>query len=138
MRLFADCWVDCADEGIEIEHPTLSQVMEAIDALDSDTHTLISLSPREDCYLMVGGPCNGRYMVCVTFDNLEFFGPRDKDAGSEKVICYIGGQDGDYELKRFVPRQIVDLAVTSFLEKCGLSLDIDWYDEDEVLRSKGE
>jgi hypothetical protein len=127
MKLILDCWIDGSNTATVIERPSMSSVMNGIDALDAQKHTMISLMEKEDCYLLIGGPCLDGYLVNGTLDNREFFSPKNSTAGSARVLCYIGGQDGDYRAEQFVPREIAEVAVARFLEAHDFSPEIEWY-----------
>lgn len=103
--MFADEWRDRADHGVEIPNPTCEQIEQAILQLDATNKTSVFLSdkPQSESYMAISGPWNGRYMVNVTIDNCDFFSLLDSSASTNKVLVFVGGQDGDFEERRFVP-----------------------------------
>jgi hypothetical protein len=115
MKLTQDFWSQGKYEECTIDDPKLSIIMEALGALDGISRTMISLTYKEDCFLLVAGPCCGGYLVNGTLNNKDFFSPKNANAEPIRVSCFIGGQDGVYRAEQFVPKQIAEMAATYFL-----------------------
>jgi len=130
MTLHSYHYADHVDVGPTIEDPLLPQVMEAIDALDGETRWMVCLAHDEDCYLTVIGPAHAGYFLSVTDFDDQSYAPRNPAAGRRRVTCRFGDEELALRMDQFVPREVVELAVTSFLEKLELSWDIEWYDDD--------
>jgi hypothetical protein len=127
VTLSLDCWKDGKDIGEIVERPSLSQVMGAISLLDGEVRTLVTLGDSDEYYIMIAGPYLGEYLVNATLDNKNFFSLRKSESSGKKVLCYVGGQDGEYDVNQFVPREQVERAATFFFESHNLSPDLKWF-----------
>ena len=127
MTLHSYHYVDHEDVGPTLEHPLLAQVRQAIDAMDGAARWMVCLANDEVCNLTVIGPVHGGYLVLVTDEDDDSYAPRNTAAGRKRIACHFGGEKHVFRMDQFVPRELVDLAVTSFLEKLKLSSDIEWY-----------
>src|SRR4051812_39090648 len=104
-NMFADEWFNRTDQGIEIANPTWPQIRNAIEEIDGIRKTLVTISDRHDSghYMIVSGKWNGRCLVNTTKDNLAFFSLVDSTLTTNKILLFVGGQDGDYEERKCVP-----------------------------------
>jgi len=129
MKLILDCWSEGENAESVIDDPGLSTVMEALNALDGMHRTMMSLSWNPKCILLVGGPCNGGYLVNGTLNYEDFFSPRNANAEPIQLTCFIGGQDGVYRAEQFVPKLMAENAIAYFCKNRDFSPDIDWYSQ---------
>lgn len=127
MKLILDRWSRGKNVESVIDDPSLSTVMEALNALDGVNRTMISLTCNEQCFLLIAGPCRGGYLVNGTLNNRDFFSPKNAAGEEVRVSCFIGGQDGIYRADQFVPKQVAQDAAAYFLQNRDFSPDIDWY-----------
>ena len=104
------------NEGCIIENPTWQQTEAAIDELDGKTRTLVTLGIDEDTYMSIGGGEGGKYIVTVTFDNIEFYNLVDRARSSATEKQVVGGQLGTYPATICVSLQTALLAAKTFAE----------------------
>ena len=126
MTLTLDNWHDRKDLGEVVENPSLSQVLGAIALLDGVARTMVSLGKPDAIGILVAGPKDGEYIVNATLDNREFFSLRKPHPDPEKVICFVGGQDGNYRKDQFVSKQDCEKAVAFFYENQKLCSGLEW------------
>jgi hypothetical protein len=125
-------WVGNTNEGEFIENPDWSQIEAAIRELDGKSKTLVTLGVDDETYMTIGGGESGKYVVSVTFDNINFHNLVDlsKPDGTEKLV--VGGQEGIYPAKMCVDLLRCLLAARTFAESEKLDSLLSWQ-EDETL-----
>lgn len=126
--MFTDEWQDRADHGIGIASPTLNQVKQAIASLDGKRRTIVLLSEKDGCdaHMGVSGRWGRDFMVYATKDNRNFFSLVDSTRSSDKVMLYVGGQDGEYEERKCVPLTWALEAAEYFCETGELKSTMNW------------
>jgi len=131
--LSVENWVGNKDEGRIIENPTWQQIEAAIDELDGKTRTLVTMGIDEDTYMSIGGGEGGKYIVTVTFDNIEFYNlvDRARSSGTEKQV--VGGQLGMYPATICVGLQTALLAAKTFAELGKLEGTIAWENSESLV-----
>lgn len=127
-HMSADEWEDRNDRGSVVAEPTWEQVWQAIAALDGTRKTLVGMSDAEgsDHYMLVTGQWDGRFMVNATKDNFDFFSLIDPDHTGGPLTLYVGGQDGEYEAQKCVPRAWAEEAARHFFETGDLKPGLNW------------
>jgi len=127
-KMFQDDWESGGDEGREIISPHVSEIEAFIRELDGERKTLVMLAADADAHMGIGGGENGRYVVYATYDNDEFFNLIDPDASAseDKVMLFIGGQEGDYSRKHCVSLDIALQAALTFAEDGSLNPSLMW------------
>jgi|SRR5215213_3198322 len=127
-QMSADEWEDRADHGSVLAEPTWEQVRQAIDALDGNRKTLLTISDAEgsDHYMLIAGRWDGRFMVNATKDNFDFFSLVDPEQPGDLLTLYVGGQDGEYEAGKCVPRAWAEEAARYFFETGDLKPGMNW------------
>lgn len=92
----ADAWKERVDYGLNLAAPSWDQVRDAILALDGISRTTVGLSDKEDDgrLMIVAGQWDGRLMVNVTLDNVDFFSLVDPSRTTANRILFVAGQDG--------------------------------------------
>ena len=125
-------WVDSTNESQFIENPDWSQIEAAIRELNGKSKTLVTLGVDDETYMTIGGGEAGKYVVSVTFDNINFHNLVDlsKSDGTEKLV--VGGQEGIYPAKMCVDLLRCLLAARTFAESGKLDELLCWQ-EDELL-----
>jgi len=125
-------WVGNKNEGNLIENPDWSQIEAAIRQLNGKNQTLVTLAADDETYMTIGGGYAGKYVVSVTFDNLDFYNLVDlsKPEATEKLV--IGGQEGFYPAKMSVDWLRCLLAARTFSESGKLDSLLSW-EEDKAL-----
>ena len=131
--LSVEKWIDNFNQDELIENPTWEQIETAIRELNGKNKTLVTLGSEDETYMSVGGGRGGKYVVTVTFDNLDFhvlvnFLKADKKV--EKLI--VGGQEGNYSAKMCVDLLPCLLAARTFSESGKLDSLLSW-EEDKSL-----
>lgn len=125
-RLITDNWVANKNEELFIETPNIAQVETAIRNLDGKAKTLVILEQTEDAHMAIGGGECGKYIVYVTFDNINFYNLYDpsKEEGTELLV--VGGQRGDYSSKMCVSLDLALQTAKGFFETCQLDSSTFW------------
>jgi hypothetical protein len=126
--MYCDEWVGISDRGIDIAEPSEEAIGAAIDALDGERKTMVTLYGPGEEYLVVSGGSDGRFVVYATRDNQSFvvaINPAVVDKSS-KVLLYIGGQEGDYPLRHVIGLAEALAAARSFAATGSLNESIHW------------
>ena len=121
-------WVNRMDVGPTITNPTWSQVNKAITDLDGKTRTIVMLyeRPESDAYMIVAGSWEDLYMVNATKNNEEFWSIVDPKGSTNRRMVFVGGQDGDYEERMFIPLPVVLEAAQTFYETGEFKSSLNW------------
>lgn len=132
FELSLEKWVGNRNEGGLIENPDLSQIELAIRHLDGKSKTLVTLGADDEAYMSIGGGESGKYIVSVTFDNIDFHNLVDlsKSDTTEKLV--VGGQEGIYPAKMCVDLLPCLLAARTFSASGQLDTLLCW-EEDKAL-----
>jgi len=132
FELSLEKWVSKRNEGGLIENPDWSQIELAIRQLDGKSKTLATLGADDEAYMSIGGGESGKYIVSVTFDNIDFHNLVDlsKSDTTEKLV--VGGQEGIYPAKMCVDLLPCLLAARTFLASGQLDTLLCW-EEDKAL-----
>ncbi len=128
QQLSSDLWAGGKCSDIVIGNPTWQEINAAILELDARSRTVIGLTNYQgsDHYMLIAGPWKERYLVNATKDNYHFFSLVDPKGSRCKVLCFIGGQYGDYEERYFVPRAWAIEAAEHFVETGELKSTLPW------------
>lgn len=94
--LSIDLWDGVTDEGDDIPAPSWQQIEAAIRDLDGKRRTIVTLAAEAESHLTIGGGSSNRYVVYMTFDNMEFHNLLSGDRAEQVVKLFVGGQDGLY------------------------------------------
>jgi hypothetical protein len=131
-NLSIEKWVGNKNQGDLIENPDWSQIEAAIRQLNGKNQTLVTLAADDEAYRTIGGGYAEKYVVSVTFDNLDFYNLVDlsKPEATEKLV--IGGQEGLYCTKMSVDLLRCLLAARTFSESGKLDSLLSW-EEDKSL-----
>ncbi|GJD19003.1 hypothetical protein RIVM261_039590 [Rivularia sp. IAM M-261] len=121
-------WVGNRNQGDFIENPDWNQVESAIRELDGASHTLVTLGADEETYMSIGGGA-GKYIVTVTFDNLNFYTLLDlaKSNNIEKLV--VGGQYGNFPANHCVDILRCLLAARTFALEGKLDELLTWQED---------
>ena len=127
-HLDIDQWAGRHKIDRAITNPTWSQVSEEITSLDGESKTMVILTdrPESDYYMIVAGCWEGGYMVNATKNQLEFFSIVDPDGSTTKRLVFVGGQDGDYEERMFIPLPQALEAARTFYETGEFDPTLNW------------
>lgn len=125
-------WVGNRNEGELIENPDWSQIETAIRQLDGKSKTLVTLGADDETYMTIGGGESGKYVVSVTFDNIDFHNLVDLSKPDETEKLVVGGQEGIYPAKICVNLLHCLLAARTFAESGKLDSLLTW-EEDKSL-----
>lgn len=126
MRLSLDQWEGARVSFAETEEPSVEQVLDAVDKLDSGVHTEVSLN-RDDPfeyltiaggpeYFLVSGEARDEALVQLT----------NPDADEGKVTLVCGGQSNEFNLRDVVPRSEIEAAVRQFFSGLSEELPSPW------------
>lgn len=121
-----DHWTGVLNRETEFASPTWSIVETAIRNLDGKARTMVTLLCDDEAHLTVGGGRNGQYVVYATRDNLNFFSLNGHDNASEKVLLFVGGQEGDYPRYSIVDVALALRAARTFFETGTLDTGLKW------------
>ncbi len=113
-----DEWEGNHDRGAVVAATSWQQVEAKIVALDGRSRTLVTLETDGEAHMAIGGGANDRYVVYVTADNavFEYLVERSPIGGDESVAIVVGGQVGDYLVRRCVGLPMVLAAARLFVE----------------------
>jgi hypothetical protein len=133
VDLTVEKWVGNRNEGEFIENPDWNQIEAAIRELDGKSKTLVTLGVDDETYMTIGGGESGKYVVSVTFDNINFHNLVDlsKPNGTEKLL--IGGQEGIYPAKMCVDLLRCLLAARTFAESGKLDELLCWQEDESLV-----
>jgi hypothetical protein len=95
-NLTRDFWDCAACRTYLVERPSWRVIEEAIRALDGKHRTLVTIAGGKVAHMTIGGGASGRYVVYGTFDNDHFCTLTSSDQSDNKLLLFIGGQEGDY------------------------------------------
>jgi len=118
-----------------VDRPTWSEVETAIRSLDGRSTTLLVLSPgpplgppEGDAHLAIGGAADGRLVVYMTADNLEFWNLRDPARrtleGASAVL--VSGQVGEYKNSDLVDASLAVRAAQLYFERGLRNSELVW------------
>lgn len=130
--LSVEKWLGNKNEGEVIANPNWNQIESAIRELDGNTKTLVTLGEDDENYITIGGGNGGKYIVSVTFDNLEFHNLVDLSKPPQTETLVVGGQEGIYPAKMCVDLLRCLLAARTFAESKKLDSLLSW-ERDKLL-----
>lgn len=132
LDLSVEKWVGNRNEGDLIENPSWHQIEAAIRELDGKSKTLVTLGSDDEAYMSVGGGKLEKYVVNVTFDNINFHILVDLSKPNQIEKLVVGGQEGNYPAKMCVDLLPCLLAARTFTESGKLDSLLSW-EEDKSL-----
>ncbi|MBD2083530.1 Imm1 family immunity protein [Trichocoleus sp. ST-U3] len=130
--LSTEKWVGNRNESQLIESPHWRPIEAAIRELDGKSRTLVTLGADDETYMSIGGGKGGKYIVTVTFDNLNFHVLIEPSKPDETEKLVVGGQEGIYPAKMCVDLLRCLLAARTFTETGKLEPLLCW-EEDKSL-----
>ncbi|MCY7390154.1 MAG: hypothetical protein LH647_01235 [Leptolyngbyaceae cyanobacterium CAN_BIN12] len=107
------------------------QIEAAINQLDGNHRTLVTLEAEGETHMAVGGG-KGKYLVYLTFDNERFHyvvEPSKPDVDENLVV---GGQEGIYPAKLCVDKNTVLKAAKAFAERGAMEKSVIWEKDRDV------
>jgi immunity protein Imm1 of predicted polymorphic toxin system len=116
-KLSTDLWgrpTDVRDD--DVPAPSRQQIEAAIRALDGKRRTMVTLGGDGESHLTVGGGSPNRYVVYMTFDNMEFLNLMSHDRADKTVTLFVGGQDGPFPDNTVVDITLALRAAKAFAE----------------------
>lgn len=130
-QMIFDYWGGIADHGTTVVSPTWDQVRQAIDDLDGERRTMVTLSerPSSGVWLIVAGHCDERFLVTASTGADRHFTLVDAVAGRDMRVMFVGGQDGEYEAAKLVPRAWAVEAAQAFFETGELKHSMSWQED---------
>lgn len=132
LDLSVEKWVGNRNEREVIKNPRWSQIEAAIRELDGKRKTLVTLGADGEAYMSIGGGESGKYIVSVTFDNIDFQNLIDSSQPDATEKLVVGGQEGIYPAKMCVDLLPCLLAARTFSASGQLDRLLCW-EEDKVL-----
>lgn len=126
-------WVDNKDEGQLIENPNWSQIEIAIRELDGKHRTLVTLGADDETYMSIGGGHLRKYIVTVTFNNINFYTLVDLSNSDEIETLFVGGQESKYPAKMCVDLLRCLLAARTFTESRQLDPLLTWQEDTSLI-----
>jgi hypothetical protein len=64
--------ISSRNQSISIESPNWMQIEAAIRELDGKRKTLVTLAANDETHMTIGGGESGKYVISVTFNNINF------------------------------------------------------------------
>ncbi len=101
------------------------QIEAAINQLDGDRRTLVTLEAEGETHMAIGGG-KSKYLVYLTFDNEQFHyvvEPSNLDVDESLVV---GGQEGIYPAKLCVDKDTAMKAAKTFSESGAMEKSVMW------------
>ena len=132
-NLTVENWIGNKDEGDLIENPDWQQIESAICELDGKSKTLVTMGADDETYMTIGAGESGRYVVNVTFDNINFQNLVDSSKSNEMEKLVVGGQEGNYPAKMCVDLQTALLAAKTFSESGELEPSVCWQEDKPLV-----
>ncbi len=123
--LYGDSWRGVANDEWRVSQPTWDDVESALTRLDARTHTLVTIQGPVEQHLTVGGGA-GRYVVCATFDNSEFWNLLGGRSDGEPELLNAGGQEGEYPQAQIVTHGQAREAARAFFLQLQLEPSLNW------------
>lgn len=102
------------------------QIEAAINQLDGQRKTLLTLETEGETHMAIGGGGNGQYVVYVTFDNESFHYVVEPANASQEQTLIVGGQAGDYPRKLCVDKAAAIQAAKTFAERGTMDGSVCW------------
>lgn len=129
--LSVDDWREKVNYGKSIDNPTWHGVEQAIASLDGRQRTIVTLSDAAGSqhYMIIAGKHDGRLLVNTTTDNWSFYSLIDPRRSDRKQLVCVGGQDGEYEDRKFVPVDWAIQAAREFFDTGQRKASLDWISE---------
>jgi hypothetical protein len=115
-RVVSDTWsgVLCAED--EIRGPSLDDMFMAIELLDAEIHTIVTLFGCDGLELCIGGG-QGRYIAYVSASDQDFWNLLSLDDDRhDAVLLNAGGQEGEYESRQIIDKPSVLRAAKTFFD----------------------
>ena len=133
VKISVETWFKNRKEGEVVKNPAWSQIETAIRQLDGKSKTLVTLGADDETYITIGGGELGKYVVSVTFDNIEFHNLVDllKPDETEKLV--VGGQEGIYSAKVCVDLLPCLVAARTFAESGKLDTLLAWQEDESLV-----
>lgn len=130
--LLVEKWVDKRNESDFIKNPNWNQIEATIRDLDGKSKTLVTLGVNNETYIAIGGGESEKYVVTITFDNINFYVLVDlsKPDVMEKLV--VGGQEGDYPAQMCVDLLRCLLAARTFAELGKLDTLLSWQEDNSL------
>jgi len=120
-------------KGDLIENPHWDKIEAAINELDGKSKTLITLGVDDETYMTIGGGKLGKYIVSVTFDNINFHNLVDLSQPDVTEKLIVGGQEGIYPAKMCVDLLPCLLAARTFAESGKLDSLLVWQEDESLV-----
>lgn len=104
-KMTIEFWVDRQPVCRTIHNPNIEAVRQAVSNLENGDSGGVALSERADgdACMLIGNAGAGLRIVNTTVNNHDFFSLIDASRSSERVLLYLGGQDGDFPDHTRVP-----------------------------------
>ena len=126
-ELVTDEWQGVQNNEQVVVEPTVDAIAEAIEALDGEIRTMVSIVYRHPSHMEIGGGGPNRlYVVQATLDG-EHYKVATRDVSpSGAVMVTAGGQEGDYPARRCVDLETALRAARTFASTGELDPAITW------------
>ncbi len=133
LDLSVEKWVGNKNEGYVEDNPNWRQIETAIRELDGKSKTLVTLGAEDDTYMSIGGGESGKYVVTVTFDNINFQNLIDSTKPDKLEKLVVGGQEGTYQNQMCVDLNTVLLVAKTFAELGELEQSVFWQEDQSLV-----
>lgn len=101
------------------------QIEVAIDQLDGNHRTLVTLETEGETHMAIGGG-KGKYLVYLTFDNEQFHYAVEPSNPNGDESLVVGGQEGVYPAKLCVNKDIAMKTAKTFAELGAMEKSVTW------------
>lgn len=124
-------WVGNQNQEILKPAQNWAEIQVAIEALDGDRNTLVTLETESEAHMAIGGGA-GKYIVYATFDNKNFRYLVDRSQTPTTETVVVGGQEGTYSAQQCVDLPTTLKAAQSFAESGKIEASVVW-EQDSVF-----
>ncbi|EGX6618226.1 hypothetical protein JE592_004431 [Salmonella enterica] len=124
-----DKWdgVYCVED--EIISPSMLDINDAINTLDSKTHTIVSLYGKNNMCFSIGGG-NGCYVVYISKNDEQFFNLINKNINDSKIMMLnVGGQEGDFSSRQVIDKSTALQAASYFFNNNDIDESLCWEEQ---------
>lgn len=101
------------------------QIEIAINQLDGNHRTLVTLEAEGEIHMAIGGG-EGKYLVYLTFDNEQFHYVVEPSNPNGDESLVVGGQEGIYPAKLCVDKDTAMKAAKTFAELGAMEKSVIW------------
>lgn len=126
-RMVFDQWRGLNCDEIEIDCPVFKDIADAIDCLNAENRTIVTIFGHLGAYLTIGGGA-GQYVIYASLSDGDLWNVVSSDCpdSEELVMLNAGGQEGYFKSKYIVDRLSAISAASFFFSSGQLDDSLKW------------